>query len=201
MKKSEQRSRIRASIDFRDVFTSDGFQFAADDVGGKAGAKEAAIEGGELLLVEIGTLATHLKVAATFAAGSAKGAQLTFDALADESGFVGGLGDFVEGGFDVAIGNSTGAEVARDAKLALLSPLGAVAGELGGVAGVVDVAVLLEARHHVLYQRGVIAAALERLLHFMDGMRAAHEDFDGGVVEGGFRVELARLGEHRRKMK
>ena len=30
----------------------------------------------------------------------------------------------------------------------------------------------------------------------MDGMRAAHEDFNGGVVKGGFGVELARLGEH-----
>jgi hypothetical protein len=30
----------------------------------------------------------------------------------------------------------------------------------------------------------------------MDGMGAAHEDFDGSVVEGGFGVELAGLGEH-----
>jgi hypothetical protein len=30
----------------------------------------------------------------------------------------------------------------------------------------------------------------------MDGMRTPHEDFDGGVVEGGFGIELSRLGEH-----
>jgi hypothetical protein len=35
----------------------------------------------------------------------------------------------------------------------------------------------------------------------MHGMRAAHEDFDGRVVEGGSGVEQARLGKHRKKMK
>jgi hypothetical protein len=30
-------------------------------------------------------------------------------------------------------------------------------------------------------------------------MRAAHENFDGRVVESGFRVELAGLGEHEKE--
>jgi len=33
----------------------------------------------------------------------------------------------------------------------------------------------------------------------MDSVGAAHEDFDGGVVEGGFGVELAGLGEHKKE--
>ena len=32
-------------------------------------------------------------------------------------------------------------------------------------------------------------------------MRPAHKDFDGGVVEDGFGVELPGLGEHGKKMK
>jgi len=35
----------------------------------------------------------------------------------------------------------------------------------------------------------------------MDGVCAAHEDFDGGVVKGGLGVELAGLREHEEKMK
>ena len=106
-----------------------------------------------------------------------------------------------EGGFDVAVGEASGAQVAGDTEFSLFAGFGAVAGELFGVTGVVDVAILLEARHNVFDERGVFAAALKGLLHFVDGMRAAREDFDGGVVKGGFGVELAGLGEHREKMK
>jgi hypothetical protein len=32
-------------------------------------------------------------------------------------------------------------------------------------------------------------------------MSATHQDFDGGVIEAGFGVVLARLGEHEKKMR
>jgi len=172
-------------IDFGDVFAGERAKFAANDVGGKAGTEQTAVEGSDLVLAD-------------FASGSA---ELAFDALTDERGFVGGLGDFVEGGFDVAVGDTAGAEVAGDAEPALFADFGALAGELFGVTGVVDVAGGLEAVHHFFDEGFVVAAALESLLHFMDGMGAAHEDFDGSVVEGRFGVVLARLGEHEKKMK
>src|SRR5213078_1839061 len=42
-------------------------------------------------------------------------------------------------------------------------------------------------------------AADERLFHFRDGMRAAHEDFDGRFIQGGFCFDLAGLGEHEKE--
>jgi len=96
----------------------------------------------------------------------------------------------------VAVGDAAGTEIAGDAKLALLAAFGALEGELLGVAGVVDVAVLFEAGDNFLDEVLVGGAADESLFHFRDGMRAAREDFDCGVVQSGFGFELAGLGEH-----
>ena len=57
-------------------------------------------------------------------------------------GFVGGLFD---GGLDLGVGDAAGAEVAGDAEFALAADLGALAGELFGVAVVVEVAVFFQA--------------------------------------------------------
>lgn len=174
-------------------------EFMADDVGGETGAKEATVEGRELSFVEVGALPAHLKVAATVASGAAEGAQLALDALADDGGFVGVLGSLFEGGFDVAVRDAAGAEVACHTKLALLSSFGALAGELLGVAGVVDVAVLFKASDHFLDEVLVGSAADEGLFHFGHGMSAAHKDFDGSVVQGGFGFDLAWLGKHEKE--
>src|SRR5438046_3876538 len=64
----------------RNVFAKSGFEFAADDVGGEAGAKEAAVEGGQLALVDFAAIR----------------AQLTLDALSDDASLVGVLGGFFE---------------------------------------------------------------------------------------------------------
>ena len=175
------------------VFAGERSEFATDDVGGEARAEEATVEGGELFLVD------ELSGAGVCGRGAAEGAQLAFDALADKRGFVGLLRGFFEGGFDVAVGDAAGAEIPSDAKLALFADLGALAHEKLGVACVIEQAGAFQMLYHVFHQRGVFAAALERLCHFMDGVRAACEDPDGGIVEGGFGFELARFGEHEKE--
>ena len=167
------------------VSVGHGLEFAADDGGGESRAVEAAVERGELLFVDFAPI----------------GAQLALDALPDQGGFVGLLRDLFQSCLDVAVGNTASTQLARHAKFSLFSSFGAVARKLVGVARVVKQSGALQPGHYVFYKRGVFAAALERLLHLTDGMRAAHKDFDGGVVEDGFGVELPVLGEHRKKMK
>jgi len=153
------------------------------------------VEGRELAVVY------HFSWADACSVGAAGCAEFAFDALADESGFVGLLRGFFEGYFDVAVGDPAGAKVAGDAEFSLFAGFRAVASELLGVAGVINITSAFEACQDVFDERGVFAAALEGALHFVDGVRAAHEDFDGGIVKSGFGVELAGLGEHEEKMR
>ena len=176
-----KRLFVGGGFGVRDFGVGEGVELAADDVGGEAGAKETAVERGELVIGD-------------FAAGEA---EFAFDALADESGFVMFLGIFFKGGFDVFVGDAAGAEVARDAEAALPADLGALAGELFGVAGVVDEALAFEAFEDVLDELVVVGAMSESLFHFMDGVGAAHEDAGGGVIKVGFGGELAGAGKHR----
>ena len=81
------------------------------------------------------------------------------DALADDDGFVVGFGGFGEGVVDVAIGDATGAEVTRDAELALFADFGVSAGELPGVAGIVELTGFFEARENDLGEEFAIGAA------------------------------------------
>src|SRR5206468_4014735 len=64
--------------------------------------------------------------------------------------------------------------VARDTVFSLLAGFGALAGKLFGVPRVVHQAVFFQARHHYLHQQLVVAAALQLLLHFVDGVRPPH---------------------------
>src|SRR6266404_3999058 len=87
--------------------------------------------------------------------------------------------------------DAAGAEFAGYAVLALVADFGALAGELFGVAGVVDQAALFQAGDYFLDEVFIGGAADEGLFHFGDGMGAAHQDFDGGVVKGGLGVDRA----------
>jgi len=127
--------------------------------------------------------------------------EFAFDALADDGGFVVGLGGFSEGVVNVAIGNAAGAKVAGDAELALFADFGMSAGELPGVAGIVELAGFFEARENDLGEEFAIGAAEELGFHFVDGVSAAHEDAEGVVVEILLGVEFAGTGEHKEKMR
>jgi len=163
-----------------EFFAGDGLDFAADDVGGKAGAQQAAVEGGELFVVEF----------------AAEGAELAVNALADHGGLVVFLRAFVESGFDVLVGDAASAQVAGDAELALAADFGALADELFGVAGVVDEAFALEAVESGFDELVVFGAMRQRLLHFVDGMGAAHQDAGGRGVQLGLGHHQAWLAEH-----
>ena len=96
----------------------------------------------------------------------------------------------------MAIGDATGAKVTRDTELALLADFGVSAGELPGVARIVELAGFFEARENDLGEEFRIGAAEEFGFHFVDGVGAAHEDTKGVVVEVLLGVEFAGAGEH-----
>src|SRR6266705_4545124 len=127
-----------------DVFFGYGAEFAADEVGGEAGAEEGAVERGDFAVVNFAAEKLHLP----------------FDALADERSFVRFLGYFVQGGFDVAIRDAAGAEVAGDAEFALLARFGALPRELLGIAGVVNQTRALQSLDYLFHQRFVFRAPL-----------------------------------------
>jgi hypothetical protein len=164
----------------RQVLASDGFDFAADNFSGESGAEKAAVEGSELAVIEF----------------AAKGAEFAVDTLANDGGFVMFLSVFGEGGVNVLIGYAAGAQVAGDAKFALMADFGALADELFGVARVVEETVSLEAVHDGFNELIVVGAVREGSLHFMDGVGAAHEDARSGGVEIGFGFDVAGFGEH-----
>ncbi len=127
---------------------------------------------------------------------AAEGTEFSFEALADDGGLVGFFGGFGEGGFDVAVRDAAGAEVARDAEFTLAADFGALASELFGEALVVDHFGAFEAVHDTFQERVVFGSTAEQLLHFVDGIGTAHKGANGGFVEFGFGFDLARLGEH-----
>jgi hypothetical protein len=151
---------------FGNFFTRYGFQFSADHVSGEARTQETSIHRRHFV----------------FADFAAKGAEFAFEALADDRGFVGFLGGVGEGGFDVAVGDSAGAEVARDAEFSLATDFRALAGELFGEALVVYHFGAFEAVHDGSKELVVFGAPAEELLHFVDGISAAHEGSHGGFV-------------------
>jgi len=171
-------------VDFGEFFAGDGFEFAADEVRGEAGAEEAAVEGGEFF----------------FADFAFERAKFALDALADDGGSVGFVGGFRQGGLDMFIGDAAGAEIAGYAELALFADFGALAGELFGVAGVVELAGFSEAGQNDLCEEFARGAALKFFLHLLLGVGAAHQRAEGDVVEFGFGIELAGLAEHSRRI-
>ena len=73
---------------------------------------------------------------------------------------------------------------------------GALASELFCEALVVDHFGALEAVHHGSKEFVVFGAATEELLHFVDGVGAAHEGADGGFVQFRFGFYLAGFSKH-----
>ncbi|HKW56427.1 MAG TPA: hypothetical protein VJN42_03635 [Candidatus Acidoferrum sp.] len=163
--------------------TGQGLHFAADNISGEAGAEKAAVERGELAVVKF----------------SAEGAKFAVETLADEGGLVVVLSVCGEGGLDVLVGNAACAEIASDAEWALAADFGALASELFGEAGVIEMTFAFEQVNYQLDEFAVVGAPREMLLHFVNGVSAAHEGAEGVVVEGGFGFEAARLGEHEKK--
>ncbi len=101
----------------------------------------------------------------------------------------------------MAIGDAAGAEVSGDAELALFTNFGVSAGELPGVAGIVELAGFFEARENDLGEEFGVGTTEELGFHFVDGVGAAHKDAEGVVVEVLLGVEFAGAGEHEGRIK
>jgi hypothetical protein len=176
-------------LDFGNVFGGERFKFAANGVGGKTRGQQAAIEGGEFLLIEVAIRVGRL--------GEGK---FAMDALANGVALGGFVGGIREGGLDVAIRDTAGAKIAGDAEFALFTVLRTLAGELFGITGVVELAAFFQAGHNSLDKKLVAGAALEEFFHFVNGVGAAHERAKGDGVEFGFGFELTGLGEHEKSI-
>jgi len=142
-----------------EVAVGDTFELGANDVRRKPRGEEAAVERSEFALVEL----------------AAKVREPALEAGADERGFVGLRENGVERGFDVAVGDAAAAEVASDAIASLTAHPGVVTGEFEGVARVVEIIQLTQARDHRGNQVFALGAAFEVLLHLVDRVRAAHQ--------------------------
>src|SRR6266571_3014208 len=183
---SSRRLSVGAGLNFGEVLAAgQGVEFAADYVGGEADAEKTAVDGGHLPFVDL-----------LACIGAAERAQLALDALADDGGFVGFLGGFFEGGFNVAVGDAAGAEVAGHAEFPLLARFGALPRELLRIPRVVNQAVFFQPSHHELDEQFIVAAPFELFLHLVDGMRPPHQCSHGYVVQLFFGLNLAGPAEH-----
>jgi hypothetical protein len=142
------------------------FQFAADYVGGKTRAQEAAIHRRDFVFVNF----------------AAEGSEFPPEALADNRSFVSFLGRLRESGFDVAVWDSSGAQVARNTKFSLAADFRALAGKLFGKSLVVDHLGPFEAVHHGSQKLVVFGSPAKQLFHLVDRIRAAHQSAHRGFI-------------------
>src|SRR6266704_5888807 len=182
---SSRRLSVGVGLDFGEVVAGQGVEFAADYVGGEAGAEKTAVDGGHLPFVDL-----------LACIGAAKGAQLALDSLAHDGGFVGFLGGFFEGGFNVAVGDAAGAQVASHAEFSLFARFGALPRELLRIPRVVNQPVFFQPSHHKLNAQCIVAPPFELFLHLVDGVRPPHQSAHRDVVQLFFGLKLARLPKH-----
>jgi hypothetical protein len=64
-----------------------------------------------------------------------------------------------------------------------MARIGVPAGEVEGVAGIVEIILLAEARDHAVNVFFIFSAAFEILAHFVNRMRAAHQGAESGGVK------------------
>ena len=117
----------------------------ANQIGREACAEKIVIYGGSLARVQRPTNQLQL-------AGKTLLQQIFFACFRE---------GFLKRGFDVPVRNSTGAQFAGDAETALLSLRGARAGEVAGVAGVIEQLPLFQASKHRRDEFGVFCLALK----------------------------------------
>src|ERR1700730_13995684 len=127
-------------------------KFGADGVGGESCAEKAARDGSEPALIE---RAANMR-------------EQVLQADTHECGFVGLGEDAIERGIDMAVGNAAAAQLPGYPKTALVTGLGVLASEVGGVARVVEVGQFSQARDDGRNDFFVVGAAFKMLTHFMD---------------------------------
>ena len=97
-----------------------------------------------------------------WSSGPRKCDKMALEAGADGCGFVSLREDGVERGFDVAIGNAAGAELAGNAEAPLAARVGVLAGVIEGVAGVVEIVLFAQARDHAIDVSSCLSARRPR---------------------------------------
>src|SRR5215813_6481674 len=86
----------RFGVWFGKFLTSEGFEFAADDISGETGGEERTINRSEFFVRDL----------------TPEGTKFAFDALANDGSFILGFGGFSERGVDVAVGYAAAAKIA-----------------------------------------------------------------------------------------
>jgi hypothetical protein len=151
-------------------------QFGADRVRGETGAQQAAVNSGDLALIE----------------RTANVREPSLQPRANEFGFA-GLGEYgFEGGLNVPVRNAACAELASNAEAALSSGIGVLAREFERVAAIIEVVLLAKARDHAVDSFFLGSAALQAGSHLVDRVRATHQRAERGGIKLLLGGELAR---------
>src|SRR5262249_5812702 len=109
--------------------------------------------------------------------------KVAFEAFAQERSFVRVAENRVEGCFDVMIGDAAGAKFPRDAETALSAGLGVLPRVVGSEFRVVEVILFAKTRDNGPDGVLLLDKTLEVLLHFVNGVRAAHQGSQRRSVE------------------
>jgi hypothetical protein len=134
-------------------------QFGADRVRGKASPEEAAVNSGDLALIE----------------GAANAREPSLQPRANEFAFASLGENGFEGGFNVPIRNAACAELTSDAEAALSPRIGVLPREFERVAGVFEIVLLAKARDHAVDSFVVGGATLQVGSHLVDRVCAPHQ--------------------------
>lgn len=96
-------------------------------------------------------------------------------ASTDERGFIRFCEDSIERGLNVAIWNAAATEFARDPEASLPARLGAIASEVEGIMGVIEVVQLSQSRNHARDEPFLLRASFQVTAHLVNRMRAPRE--------------------------
>ncbi len=160
---------------FGQIAAGDSAQFGADQVRGESRAEQAAIDSGDLALVQ----------------RAANVREPAFQARTDEFDFARLGEDGIECSVYQPIRHAAPSQLADDAKSALSAKIGMLSREFERVARIVKIIVLTEARDDLRDGVFIFRAALKIPAHFVDRVGAAHERAESGVVKFLLAFELA----------
>ena len=186
----QEQSGSSVGGDFGEIFHFDfqclrgGAELGADNVGGKTGAQQIAVERGAFLFVE---RRTEL-------------AQAALDARVHQCGLVGFREDGFERCVNVLVLNAADAQFACDAEFSLPPMLRVDASIVPRVSRVVEVLHFFQPLYHFANVLLMFGAAREICAHFVHGIRAAHKAPQGGGVKFRFSGMFSRRGAHRRSI-
>jgi hypothetical protein len=161
----------------------DAAKFGSDRVGGKAGAEQAAVERGDLVLAE----------------GASNVREAALQSRADHCSFVGFSKSCFESRVDVGIRHAPAPKLASDTEAPLPAPLSMLPGIIESIAGVIEIAAFAEPRDDGRDSFVIVSPAREIASHFINRMGAPHQRTKRSRVKLWLGMDFSRGILHERK--